>query len=175
MVQRSLASLPVEALFATRCEISSLLVSKLVPLSTYHRVSFHKPYFWRYIMRGSNLFKVFSRYSRPICLWRLRWPASHKKQWICNVRCPCSSTAPQKALGRQIYRLVWKDAFHLDPYQWLYGKTNFEHVQNGELLLYITNENPHFYYTPETQGAHLPSEPGGESWDPLLNTRRSWG
>jgi hypothetical protein len=36
-------------------------------------------------------------------------------------------------------------------------------------------KNPNFYYTSERQWASYTSEPGGESWDPLLNTRRSWG
>ncbi len=33
-------------------------------------------------------------------------------------------------------------------------------------------KKPNFYYTPERRSASDTSEPGGESWDPLLNTCR---
>ena len=39
----------------------------------------------------------------------------------------------------------------------------------------LWTKNPNFCYTPERRWASYTSEPCGESWDPLLNIRRSWG
>ena len=41
-------------------------------------------------------------------------------------------------------------------------------------FLFYERKNPNFYYTPERRWASYTSEPGGESWDPVLNTRRSF-